>query len=194
MILKTLITILVLMAFSACETKKLNYAVTFPNSVEIIADELSKEMGSYEREKIVFTSLVDLNNFKESSNFGRLFSESLMTQMKIRGYNVIEYRGDKIVSKNEKGEFKLNRARVQPLQGANILVLVGTYSKMDDNVIVNVRIVEKKTNELASAASVYIPLKNSKRPRIIKKKEKFKVQLVPATCAKNDYCWKDLND
>jgi len=194
MIKKILITILIIASFTACQNKKLNYAPTFPDSIEIVADELSKEMYGYSDHKIVFTSLVDLNDFKESSNFGRLFSESLMTQMAQRGYSVIEYRGDEIVSKTNKGEFKLNRARVQPIADENILVLVGTYSKMDDSVIVNVRIVEKSNSTLVSAASAYLPTKTSTKALILKDTQKYKVQLVPSTCAKNEYCWKELND
>ena len=119
MIKKIIIALSVVLAFSACETKTLNYAKTFPKSVEIVADELTHGMG-ITGDKIVFTSLVDLNDFKESSNFGRLFSESLMTQMALRNYNVIEYRGDAVVSKINKGEFRLNRARIQKLDDKNI--------------------------------------------------------------------------
>jgi len=194
MIKKILISIVIIASFVACQNKKLNYATTFPDSVEMVADELSKEMNGYENYKIVFTSLVDLNDFKESSNFGRLFSESLMTQMSQRGYSVIEYRGNEIVSKTNKGEFKLNRAKIQPIADENILVLVGTYSKMDDSVIVNVRVVEKSNSTLVSAASVYLPIKTSKKPIILKNKQTYRVQLVPSTCAKNEYCWKEGND
>jgi len=194
MIKKILISIVIIASFTACQNKKLNYAATFPDSIVIVADELSKEMHGYKNYKIVFTSLVDLNDFKESSNFGRLFSESLMTQMAQRGYSVIEYRGNEIVSKNTKGEFKLNRARIQPIADENTLVLVGTYSKMDDSVIVNVRVVEKKNSTLVSAASAYLPIKTSKKAVIIKDTKKYKVQLVPSTCAENDYCWKEGND
>lgn len=191
---KVLLLLFISLTFVGCSKKKLNYAKTFPSAVEIVADQLSKEMRGYGDYKIVFTSLVDLNNFKESSNFGRLFSESLMTQLKIRGNQVIEYRGDGIVTKTQKGEFKLNRGRTQTLEKEKILVLVGTYSKMDDSVIVNVRIVERESNKLASAASVYIPLKSSKQPKLIKTKDSFRIQLVPSECSKNEYCWREIDE
>lgn len=183
--------------FSACQTKnlnaQLNYAKTFPTGVKIIANELTQEMGK-KQERIVVTSLVDLNDFKESSNFGRLFCESLMTQMALRGYNVVEYRGNAIVTKVKKGEFKLNRAKVQELKSEDVFVLVGTYSKMDEKVIVNVRIINRETNILVAASSVYFPLRGSSSEKIIKRKVNHRVQLVPADCSKDDYCWKDLHE
>lgn len=182
---------------NACQTKnldaKINYARTFPNGVQIIANELAHEMG-ISKENIVITSIVDLNNFKESSNFGRLFSESLMTQMALRGYSVVEYRGNSIVTKVKKGEFKLNRARVQELASDHIFVLVGTYSQMDNSIIVNVRIINRETNVLAAAASVYFPIKKLNKEKSPNDKVNHKIQLVPANCSKDDYCWKDLHE
>ncbi|MBU0721287.1 hypothetical protein KJ877_08090 [bacterium] len=190
---KILLLLFVLLSLTGCQKKSLHYAPTLPSAVSIVADELSANIIGYGSHKLILTSLVDLNNFKESSNFGRLFSESLMTQMKQKGYNVIEYRGDEVVTKTQKGEFKLNRARLQSIENTNVLVLVGTYSRMDDSIIVNVRIVENDNNQLVSAASAYIPLKSSSKPKIIKDKEKFRVQLIPSNCSKSEYCWKDLN-
>ncbi|MBU1657626.1 hypothetical protein KKG72_01060 [bacterium] len=189
-----LILVIGLFLLTGCQSKSLHYAPTFPSGVKIVADELSKGMLDYRNHKLVLTSLVDLNNFKESSNFGRLFSESLMTQMTLRGNHVIEFRGDDIVTKTQHGEFKLNRARIQSIEDKDILILVGTYSKMDDSVIVNVRIIEKNSNILVSAASAYIPFTETQKPKIIKEKDKFMVQLVPSRCSKSEYCWKDLDE
>lgn len=195
MIKNLLMATLLLVVFSACESKKtLSYASNFPNSIEIVADELDKDMSMNKDEAIVFTSLVDLNDFKESSNFGRLFSESLMTQLSRRGFNVLEYRGNEVVTKSKKGEFKLNRAEIQDVKDKNVFVLVGTYSKIDDNVIVNVRVVNKETNILEAAASVFIPHNIGKKSTIIKDKEKFVVEIVPSSCSDADYCWKDINE
>lgn len=195
MIKNILLTISLIVGFSACESKKmLPLASTFPDSIEVIADELQKDIKFYTNETIVFTSLVDLNDLKESSNFGRLFSESLMTQLSRRGYKVMEYRGDEIVTKSKKGEFKLNRARIQSIKNKDILVLVGTYSEIDENMIVNVRIVNKETNILVAAASAYIPSNEAKETTIIEDRDKFIVQLVPSSCSEDEYCWKDLDE
>lgn len=195
MIKNILLTISLIVGFTACESKKmLPLALTFPDSVEIVADELQKDMSIHNNKIIVFTSLVDLNDLKESSNFGRLFSESLMTQLSRHGYKVMEYRGDEVVTKSKRGEFKLNRARVQPIVDEDILVLVGTYSEIDENMIVNVRIIDKDTNILVAAASAYIPSNEAKEATILRNKEKFSVQIVPSSCAVGEYCWKDLHE
>ena len=193
--IKIVLIITLIMAFSACSSKKMMpKALTFPDSVKVVADELQKDLGVRKNETIIFTSLVNLNDFQESSNFGRLFSESLMTQLSRYGYSVMEYRGDSVVTKSKKGEFKLNRARIKPITNSNILIVVGTYSKIDKNMIVNVRIVDRETNILVAAASVYIPSSEVQKPIIIKKKEKFTMHIVQSTCSDTDYCWKDLDE
>lgn len=186
------------MLLTGCAQKKLNYAKTFPKAVEITANQLSRDMGGDRSKKILFTSLVNLNDMSKSSKFGRLFSESLMTQMKLRGYNIVEYRGDAIVTKSKAGEFKLNRGRAVTLKDKEYLILVGTYSKMAKDVVVNIRIVHSWDNLLEAATSVYIPLASSKekssKPVIIKTKEKFQAHIVKSHCDSADYCWRDLNE
>lgn len=189
MMQKILLPLLVVLGFTSCTTKSINYATTFPTGVEVIANELDREMYVDKDSQIAFTSLVNLNDFQKSNKFGRLFSETLMTQMEIRGFNVIEYRGDAIVTKNKEGEFHLNRARVSSIKDNNVLLLVGTYSQMDDSVIVNVRIVQKDTQELVSAASVYMPVQGAP---VVKKTHI--VQLIKSNCARGEYCWKDINE
>lgn len=191
MMQKILLPLLVVLGFTSCTTKSINYATTFPTGVEIVANELDREMYGDINSQIAFTSLVNLNDFKESNKFGRLFSESLMTQMEMRGFNVIEYRGDALVTKNTKGEFHLNRARVSKIKDKNVLLLVGTYAEMDDNVIVNVRIIQRDNLELVSAASVYMP-ERCGPGRCDAVKKIHRVQLIKSDCALAKYCWKDI--
>ena len=194
MMQKILLPLLIVLGFTSCATKSINYATTFPTGVEIVANELDREMDADEDNQIAFTSLVNLNDFKESNKFGRVFSESLMTQMELRGFNVIEYRGDALVTKNREGEFHLNRSRVSSVKDKNALLLVGTYSKMDDSVIVNTRIIRRDNQELVSAASVYMPVMCGAR-RCSKNVDKVhRVQLIKSDCARGDYCWKDIHE
>ena len=194
MMQKILLPLLIVLGFTSCATKSINYTTTFPTGVEIIANELDREMHGNIDSQIAFTSLVNLDDFKESNKFGRLFSESLMTQMELRGFNVIEYRGDTLVTKNEKGEFHLNRARVSAIKDENILVLVGTYSEMDDNVVVNVRIIQRNNLELVSAASVYMPERcGPSRCKPVAKKVHH-IELIKSDCARGEYCWRDINE
>jgi len=187
MMQKILLPLLIILSLTSCATTSINYATTFPTGVEVVANELDRGMYGDMDSQIAFTSLVNLNDFQKSNKFGRLFSESLMTQMELRGFNVIEYRGDALVTKNREGEFHLNRARVSSIKNKNILLLVGTYSQMDDSVIVNIRIVRKDNQELVSAASVYMPVKGA---TVIKKTHV--VQLIKSDCATGQYCWKDI--
>ncbi len=194
MIKKILLAAVMSFMFIGCQMKSLTYVETFPNAVLEISDQLSNDITNYDDSTILFTSLVDLNDLKESSNFGRLFSESLMTEMARKGYSVAEYRGDNIVTRAQKGEFRLNRAKVKTDIGKNVLVMVGTYSKMDENVIVNVRIVDNNSSMLISAASAYIPLLGNESSRVVKKKKNYRLQIVPSDCTKSEYCWRDINE
>jgi len=195
---KLLITVLILLSITGCVEKKLEYADSFPSAVELIADQLQiNECKNNNRDnKILFTSIVDLNNFKESSNFGRLFSESLMTKMKSKGFNVVEYRGNNLVSRSLKGEFRLNRAQTNKLKNDDYNILVGTYSKMDDNVIVNIRVIDKDDSTLISAASVYIPLLLPEKPqaKIIQPSKKFQSYIIKSKCSKGQRCWREIDE
>lgn len=195
MIKKTLLAILLLVVFSACESKKApEHPITFDDAVTKVAKTLAHHMSITVDKTIVFTSLVDLNNLKESSNFGRVFSESLMTQLSQRGFDVMEYRGNEIVTKTRKGEFKLNRAKVQTIADEDILILVGTYSQLENETIVNVRIINKETNILESAAGISIPLNKTLESHIISNNNDYVAQIIPSECARDEYCWKDSND
>ncbi len=191
-----LIVVLILLSMTGCVEKKLEYADSFPSAVELVADQLYLDKDDYQDSKILFTSIVDLNNFKESSNFGRLFSESLMTKMKSKGFNVVEYRGNNLVSRSLKGEFRLNRAQTNKLKNDDYNILVGTYSKMDDNVIVNIRVIDKDDSTLISAASVYIPLLLPEKPqaKIIQPSKKFQSYIIKSKCSKGERCWREIDE
>jgi len=196
---KILLALLILVAISGCAKKEsvpgkkeIVPAKTFPDAVELTANELSKELYPYTEYKILFTSFVNLNDFSESSNFGRLFAESLISQIKQRGYEVVEYRGTEIVAKSQKGEFRLNRTALEKVKGEKLLIVVGTYAKMDNHVFVNTRVIERKTKKVIAAATVYIPLK--KKKSVKKATKDFIVRLVPSKCEKGQYCWREINE
>ena len=189
------IAVLILLSIAGCVEKKLEHADSFPSAVELIADQLYLDRDELKKNKILFTSLVDLNDFKESSKFGRLFSESLMTEMKSKGFDIIEYRGNNLVSKNLKGEFRLNRSQTQNLKDDNYSLLIGTYSKMDDNVIVNIRIIDQEDGILLSAASVYIPLlTHNETKKTTHKIKTFHSHIIKSKCSTGERCWREINE
>jgi TolB-like protein len=106
---------------------------------------------------IVITTFVDLDDFYKTTHLGRVLSESMFNELFIRGFNVADFRGQSAVSINEDGEFYITRNSSKLKDEVeNTYVLVGTYTKIDDNILINVRIMDNITGKIiASARSVY---------------------------------------
>jgi TolB-like protein len=102
---------------------------------------------------ITLTSFVDLQKFDKTSQFGRVLGESLFSELFIRGFNVTDFRGQNAISVNKTGEFFITRD-VSKLASevSNTYILIGTYSKIDQNVIINARIIDNKTGKLVTSA------------------------------------------
>lgn len=92
--------------------------------------------------KLLITSLVDLNDFKKTSAFGRLFSERLMTSLSNLGFEVLEIRrGSKLYVLEQQGEMILTRdSREIPATVQAGAVLYGTYLASEQEVLVTARI------------------------------------------------------
>lgn len=194
------ITILIGILLGGCSTKSLVPVRNFTDGVHTISSDLLAQTKEdmVKNKTIVFTSMVDIDNMEHSSKFGRLFSESLMTDFKIRGWRVIEYRGTDIVSRSQNGEFMLNRGRLQNIdQGA--LILVGTYGLYNGDLVVNTRLVSSDIKELVSAASVTIHDRNIvdmayTHNQFDAKKidEAYTIDVKGDDCHETGYCWRIL--
>lgn len=153
----TLLFAIALLLLGGCASKSLVKVQNFSDGVHRISHDLltNVDPGLIENRTVLFTSLVNVDDFSNSSKFGRLFSESLMTDFKIDGWHVIEYRGTDIVTLAESGEFILNRARLKAVAG-DVLVFAGTYGEMKSSMVVNCRLIGTDDNKIVSAASIRI--------------------------------------
>ena len=106
--------------------------------------------------KIVLTSFVNLNKFKETSTFGRVASESMINELHIRNFRVLDYRGQSNLSINKTGEFHISRDINKLKSKINeAFVFVGTYSKFDQNSIaINARIMDMISGDVISTGRV----------------------------------------
>lgn len=81
--------------------------VTIQNTLEGTISSIATQMMSNKKlsnqKHVLITSFVRLDNFKKTSEFVRVVSESLINEMSTRGFNVIEYRGQLAVSINDAG-------------------------------------------------------------------------------------------
>ncbi len=124
-----------------------------------IANQLKQSTRLANRDKgtIAITTFVDLNLLEKTTHFGRVLGESMFNELFIRGFNVADFRGKSAISINPTGEFYITRiANKLKNEVPNTYILVGTYTKIDNNILVNVRIMDNVSGKLvASARSIY---------------------------------------
>ena len=125
---------------------------TIGQAALLTSSELSKHSKKISK-NIIVTSMVNINNLRESSNFGRLYSEAMMTNFKRLGWNVIDFRGKKIFVQRKNGEFYLDRAELKSVP-VDSVIYVGTYGEYKGGLLLNVRILDFKTNKVITASNV----------------------------------------
>jgi len=128
---------------------------TLNGAILSIANQLSanNKLNQNDTGTLTVTSFVDLKQFNKTSQFGRVLSESLFSELFIRGFNLSDFRGQNAISINANGEFYITR-NITKLQSevSNSYILVGTYSKIDQNIMLNARILDNKTGKIVSSA------------------------------------------
>jgi len=102
------------------------------------------------------TTFVNIDDLYASSTFGRMVGEQLMSELAMKGFDVVELRhADALQFLDSAGEFALSRdvRAVRPHRNL-AAVVVGTYVVSPDRVYVNARLVEPSTSLILSAGSV----------------------------------------
>jgi TolB-like protein len=125
-------------------------------------------------EDIAITSFVDLHKFTKTTKFGRNVSESFFDELFTRGFNVSEFRGQDNLSVNAQGEYFLTRdINLLHKEVKNKYILVGTYSKFEDSILISARIINNTTGRVVASARSYYNtddchlLENCPKPRRI---------------------------
>lgn len=131
--------------------------VTTQNTLEGTINSLATQLMSNKKllnsKHVLITSFVRLDNFKKTSEFGRVVSESLINEMSNRGFNIIEYRGQLAVTLNSEGEYFITR-KPHEMKGKvlNSYVVVGTYSRQVGGIILNARVIDNITGKIITSA------------------------------------------
>jgi TolB-like protein len=102
------------------------------------------------------TTFVNIDDLYASSTFGRMVGEQLMSELAMKGFDVVELRhADALQFLDSAGEFALSRdvRAVRPHRNL-AAVVVGTYVVSPERVYVNARLVEPSTSLILSAGSV----------------------------------------
>ncbi len=137
------------------EDRQLNVTTqtTLEATINSLATQMMRNRKMNTSKPVLITSFVRLDNFKKTTEFGRIVSESLINEMSNRGFNVIEYRGQMSVSVNEKGEYFITRNPYKLKDEIpNTYVVVGTYSRQFGKVMLNARVMDNITGKIISSA------------------------------------------
>jgi len=125
-----------------------------------MADQLDINNDSkYFSQPTIVSSFVSLDNLKESSQFGRLIAESLIHELQVRNWTVVEIKMAKTMAINSNGEFSLSRNvdEIRKKYRARSIV-TGTYSVSADTVIVNGKVLNIDSGIVLSTAQISVPL------------------------------------
>lgn len=126
-----------------------------------IGEELARQLIANRRdgagdERLIFTTLVNLDDLRQTSKFGRTMSESMATQLFQHGYGVVELRkAANIMVQANNGEMVLSRdaARLAKQYEANAIV-AGTYALTPKTVIINVKLLDVHSDAVLSVAGM----------------------------------------
>jgi len=138
-----------------------NYSVnvvtttTIKDTIDKIAQQLVSTLKAKDIGFVAITSFVDLHQLNKTTHFGRVLGESLFNELYKRGVKVMDFRGQRTLIVNANGEFFLSRNAKKlhtPIQ--NKYVLVGTYTKIAEGVLINTRIVDNKNGRVMATSRV----------------------------------------
>ena len=121
-----------------------------------LAEQIDAYYNGTDPGPIGVTTIVNLDDLYTTSNFGRMYAEQLMSELTMKGYQIVELRhSDALHFMNNAGEFGLSRDTAAVRDNRNLGgVLVGTYSVSPERVYVNVRLLDPKSSIVLSAGSV----------------------------------------
>ena len=108
--------------------------------------------------KIAITSFVNLDQFTQTSSFGRVIAESLINDLHTKHFKILEFRQQSVISIDNTGEFILSRDTTKIADEIpDTLLLVGTYTVLQNNqIVLNARIISNLTFEVISTARVML--------------------------------------
>jgi TolB-like protein len=108
--------------------------------------------------KIAITTFVNLEQFKNTSAFGRVISESLIDELHTKKFNIIDFRKQDAISVNGNGEFILTRDTNKIVDEIpDALILVGTYSILETNqIVINARILNNNNLNVETTGRVIV--------------------------------------
>jgi len=133
----------------------------FNSRIILLADQLEQNLTKNVKCcPVVITTFVNLDNIEKTSHLGRLIKENLQHEFLIRKWKVLDIRLSKNLYINKNGEFILSR-NINKLKLSNGVkiesVLVGTYSRLGDSIIINAKLIRVADNTIVSSGQIILP-------------------------------------
>ena len=125
-----------------------------------LADQVDEYYRGVDPGPIGVTTFVDLDDMESTSSFGRVCSEQFLSELAMKGYEVVELRkGEALEFVQDKGEFMLSRSPALVKRTHSLgAILVGTYTSSEDRVYLNVRLIDPRSAMVLSAGSAEMEL------------------------------------
>ena len=126
---------------------------TLESTIASLAAQMSENKKFDSNKPVLITSFVRLDEFKQTTEFGRVVSESLINELSNKGFEIIEFRGQMAVSVNDEGEYFISR-KPHELKSKipDTYVVVGTYSRQPGKVMLNARVIDNITGKIITTA------------------------------------------
>ena len=157
-----------LVAASGCSTVALygrqaeagGSAQLFNRDIENVAVEMTSRLREFDPTDriIAVTTFLSLDNFEETSSFGRYVAEELSSQLFKRGFRLREIRQRLRVKVTPgQGEVALSRDADEILRNQQVdAVVTGSYARFGNQVVVNVRMIDVDTARVVSVAQLVV--------------------------------------
>jgi TolB-like protein len=164
-----IVLVLCLLAMSGCNYRYQNAPAYMPINLgtaknygpgtfktSYIADQIDYYYRGASTGPIGVTTIANLNDLHATSTFGRVFAEQLISELVMRGYEVVELRHtDALQFIGNNGEFALSRDLGAVRNNRQLAaVLAGTYVDSPQTVYVNVRLIDPASSMILSTGSV----------------------------------------
>lgn len=121
-----------------------------------LADQIDEYFRGTDPGPLAVATFVSADDLYSTSSFGRMVAEQMMSELAMKGYQVIELRaGNSLQFRPTGGEFALSRDLNEVKHERQLgAIVTGTYVVSPVRVYLNARLIDPSTSAVLSAASV----------------------------------------
>lgn len=133
----------------------------FNEVARFISDQLAqnKDIDNISESTIAITSIVDVENMKDTNKIGVSLAEHMIHELQIRGFKVIDFKLMPAIQVGDDGDYTFSRKVEELRKKHNInYVFSGTFTKHTDGMLINARILDMESSIVTSSAQAFIPV------------------------------------